>query len=144
MQLSSTIVQDVVIKGTLEFQNSLFLDSHFEGEISGEGDLTLGSHAVVKGDIHVHKINIEGTLKGNVHAEDSCTIASTGVLVGDVKAETIKIVEGATFHGFSKIPFKSIQETELPLFDEEPTSDAPKDDTTSSKSRAKVATKSAD
>lgn len=118
MHTSSTIVRDVRIKGSLEFHESLFLDSLFEGEISGKGDLTLGEHACVTGDIHVSQVTIFGSVKGNVFAEKTCVIKESGIVVGDIKANHIELIEGASFHGYAKIPFNSIDEPEFPEFEE--------------------------
>ena len=117
MKPGSTIIRDVKIKGTLEFSESLFLDCHFDGEILSDGDLTIGENASVKGEIKAKQITLYGKLHGNIVSKGACRIKDTGILIGDIKADKIEISEGAIFQGYAAVPFKTVEEVNLPEMD---------------------------
>jgi len=94
---------DVEIKGTLKFSNDLIIDGKIEGEVSSDGDLTVGENARIKGDINTRSVTVFGKVTGNILVSDRCELKQNAELVGDIKAGKLAIEEGATFMGSSSV-----------------------------------------
>jgi cytoskeletal protein CcmA (bactofilin family) len=118
MNPGSIIIRDVKITGTLEFSGNLFLDCHFKGDIRSDGELTIGENAVFEGELHTRKLILNGKLTGNVVAEETCRLKRTAEMTGDIKAASLLVDEGASFSGFTAVPFKKSTELSLPHFTE--------------------------
>jgi cytoskeletal protein CcmA (bactofilin family) len=94
---------DVTIKGSIRFSHDLVIDGTVEGDVSSDGTLTVGQHAVVKGEIKTRSVIILGHMEGNITTQDRCELRSTATLIGDISAGTLTIAEGAAFFGQSHI-----------------------------------------
>lgn len=94
---------DVEIKGTLKFSNDLIIDGKIDGEVSSDGDLTIGENARIKGDIITRSVTVFGKVTGNISVSDRCELKQNAELIGDIKAGKLAIEEGATFMGSSAV-----------------------------------------
>ena len=94
---------DVEIKGTLKFSNDLIIDGKIDGEVSSDGDLTVGENARIKGDINTRSVTVFGKITGNITVGDRCELKQNAELIGDIKAGKLAIEEGATFMGSSAV-----------------------------------------
>ncbi len=94
---------DVEIKGTLKFSNDLIIDGKIDGEVSSDGDLTIGENARIKGDVITRSVTVFGKVTGNITVSDRCELKQNAELVGDIKAGKLAIEEGATFMGSSAV-----------------------------------------
>ena len=94
---------DVEIKGTLKFSNDLIIDGKIDGEVSSDGDLTIGENARIKGDIITRSVTVFGKVTGNISVSDRCELKQNAELIGDIKAGKLAIEEGATFMGSSSV-----------------------------------------
>jgi len=99
---------DVEINGSIKFSQNLIIDGKIEGEILSGGDLTIGEHAVIKGNVTTRSVVILGEMNGNITVTDRCELTSTARLDGDVKAGTLAIQEGASFIGVSTVDSKAV------------------------------------
>lgn len=90
---------DCSFKGSIDFKNSLRIDGKFEGSIESEGTLIVGKSGVVKAEIKVGDVVIEGKIHGNVVAKNKVDLRSTAELLGDVQANKLVIAEGVSFVG---------------------------------------------
>jgi len=94
---------DVEITGTLKFSNDLIIDGKIDGEVSSDGDLTVGENASIKGDIITRSVTVFGKVNGNITVSDRCELKQNAELIGDIKAGKLAIEEGATFMGSSAV-----------------------------------------
>lgn len=94
---------DVEIKGTLKFSNDLIIDGKIDGEVSSDGDLTIGENARIKGDVNTRSVTVFGKVTGNITVSDRCELKQNAELIGDIKAGKLAIEEGATFMGSSAV-----------------------------------------
>ena len=99
----SVLGPDVIVKGSIRFSNELVIDGQVDGDVSSDGILTVGAHAVVKGEIKTRSVIVFGHMEGNVTTQDRCELKSTATLIGDISAGTLTIEEGASFIGQSRI-----------------------------------------
>ena len=92
---------DVEIKGTVKFSNDLIVDGKIEGEITSDGNLTIGENARIKAEVKTATIVVYGKVQGNLTATDHIELKSSAEVIGDIKAKTLAIEAGAIFVGKS-------------------------------------------
>ena len=91
----------VVFRGSITLEGKVRIDGQIEGEIYSTGTLTVGEHAVIKGNITTGTLITSGKIKGDIIASEKIKILKPGILIGDIRTPTISIEAGAHFHGLS-------------------------------------------
>jgi len=86
-------------KGTLSFEGTVRIDGRFEGEVLTEDNLIIGDKALVKAEIKVGAILVQGVVEGNIYAAQKIQIASKGKLIGSIVTPSLHIEEGAILEG---------------------------------------------
>lgn len=99
----NVLSSDVEIKGSVKFTNDLVVDGKIEGEISSEGNLTVGENARIKAEIKTATVTVYGKVHGNITATQSVELKAGAEVVGDIKAKTLAIEAGAIFVGRSTV-----------------------------------------
>ncbi|MBK1881681.1 polymer-forming cytoskeletal protein [Luteolibacter pohnpeiensis] len=99
----NVLSSDVEIKGTVKFTNDLVVDGKIEGEITSEGNLTIGENARIKAEVKTGTIVVYGKVHGNLTAADRIELKASAEVVGDIKAKTLSIEAGAIFVGKSTV-----------------------------------------
>ena len=94
---------DVEIKGTVKFTTDLVVDGKIEGEISSDGNLTVGENARIKAEIKTATVVVYGKVHGNITATDRVELKASAEVVGDIKAKSLAIEAGAIFVGKSTV-----------------------------------------
>ena len=107
---------DVEIKGTVKFTNDLVVDGKIEGEISSDGNLTIGENARIKAEVKTATIVVYGKVHGNLTATDRIELKASAEVVGDIKTKTLSIESGAIFVGKSTVgtPAQATAQTAAP------------------------------
>ena len=84
---------DTAFSGTLSFEGAVKIDGKFEGEIRTEegGELVVGPTAVVKAEVHVGVLTVQGKMEGNVTVSKKLNISSEGQVIGNVTAPALFI-----------------------------------------------------
>jgi cytoskeletal protein CcmA (bactofilin family) len=96
---SSFLSMDVTFKGSISFKASLRIDGNFEGDINSKGTLFVGKTGVVKANIKVGNIIVEGKIQGNIQADEKVDLRESARLFGDIKANKLSIAAGVSFVG---------------------------------------------
>ena len=96
--------KDSNFNGLLKFKNPLLIKGKFFGDIEGEGLLFVHQQAIVKANLRVKHLILEGKLQGNVIATDKIELKSGSTLVGNIKAPKLEISEGVLFEGQCEMP----------------------------------------
>lgn len=99
----NVLSSDVEIKGTVKFTNDLVVDGKIEGEITSDGNLTVGENARLKAEIKTSVVVVYGKVHGNITATHNVELKSTAEVVGDIKAKSLSIEAGAIFVGKSTV-----------------------------------------
>ena len=94
---------DVEIKGIVKFTNDLVVDGKIEGEITSDGNLTVGENARIKAEIKTATVVVYGKVHGNITATDRVELKASAEVVGDIKAKSLAIEAGAIFVGKSTV-----------------------------------------
>ena len=97
----------VSIRGTVKFANELLIDGEVEGTIDSTGNLTVGEHASIKGEIKSKSVKVRGTVEGDIFATERCELQAGCTLKGDIEAPRLVVDENATFLGSAKVTPKS-------------------------------------
>src|SRR5215831_7644791 len=93
----------VSIEGLVKFSNELRIDGEVEGTIDSTGTLTLGEHALVRGEIRTKSVKVRGTVEGNVFVTERCELQAGCSLRGDIEAPRLMVDENVTFVGSAKV-----------------------------------------
>ena len=97
---ASTIIGPTIkVDGNLHGEEDLVVLGRVEGSISLTKTLIIDEPGVVKAEISVAHMIVNGVVVGNTTASDSVQITETGRVVGDIKAPRVIIVDGARFRG---------------------------------------------
>lgn len=95
----TTLGEGVVVKGEIQFRRFLRIDGHFEGEsLSGEGKLVVGPTGIVRSNISLSEVIIEGRVEGSVTAE-RLELRGDAKVYGSIQARLLSVDEGATISG---------------------------------------------
>jgi len=88
-------------EGKLTFEGAIRIDGKFSGEIFSDGTLIIGDGALVKAEVTVASVVLQGELIGNVKAPNCLEIHSTAHLVGNIFTPTLSVEKGGVFEGNS-------------------------------------------
>jgi cytoskeletal protein CcmA (bactofilin family) len=94
--------REVSIKGLVKFLNELSIDGNVECAIESTGTLTLGEHALIRGEIRTKSVKVRGTVDGNVFVTERCELQAGCTLRGDIEAPRLMVDENAIFVGSAK------------------------------------------
>lgn len=97
----------VFIKGTVKFSDELVIDGEVEGAIESSGKLTIGEHALIRGEIRSKSVKVCGTVEGDIFATERCELQAGCTLRGDIEAPRLVVDENAAFLGSAKVTPKS-------------------------------------
>jgi len=95
------IGEDARIKGELQANGNVRLDGIVEGHIAIAGDLFLGEHGKVLGNINAQNVLISGKVEGDIKTQGRIEIMTTGHVEGDVTCAALIIDEGGVLQGCS-------------------------------------------
>ncbi len=99
-----TILSSVTgIEGNLYSKGNVRVDGIVKGNITTEGNLTLGEQSEVVGDATAKNITLCGKFKGKLNSSEKIVIEKTAELEGDLTAKILIIQEGAKFNGKSSM-----------------------------------------
>jgi len=91
------------IKGDINFTGGLRIDGKVNGNITAEADgsstLVLSEHAMVKGDVTVPHMILNGKIKGNVVCAEKIELQPKAEIIGDLHYQVIEMAEGASING---------------------------------------------
>jgi cytoskeletal protein CcmA (bactofilin family) len=88
--------------GDVQLSDNFHLDGTMEGQLTSEGDVTIGSSGHFTGDINAKRVLISGMLDGKVDA-DRLEIVASGQVSGEIKVRELVIESGGQFIGASQI-----------------------------------------
>ncbi len=97
------IGEGVKFEGKLKFTETLRINGHFEGDILEGSKLFIGKNAVIKGNIHVSSLVLEGEIHGNILADDRVVVSSSGKVFGSIQAPAATIDEKSVLVGNCRV-----------------------------------------
>jgi cytoskeletal protein CcmA (bactofilin family) len=88
-------------EGKLTFEGTVRIDGQLSGEVFSDDVLVVGEGAMVKAEIDVGEIIIQGTVMGNIRAKRGIEIHAPGRVKGDLTSPSLQIDKGVIFEGRS-------------------------------------------
>ncbi len=91
--------RDADFKGVVNFDGTVHVDGHLEGEVHTTGTLIVGENAVVKGIISAGTLMTSGKIDGTITVSEKVQVLKHSILIGTIRTPAISIEDGAHFHG---------------------------------------------
>ena len=98
-KIKNVLLSDVEIHGSIKLSNDFVIDGKVEGDVSSEGNLTIGDHGECLGEVKAHSVVVYGKVLGDITVADICVLKPDAVIEGDIVAGAIAIEDGAVFRG---------------------------------------------
>ncbi|MBI5496290.1 MAG: polymer-forming cytoskeletal protein [Deltaproteobacteria bacterium] len=102
-QVHTILGPEASFEGKLAFQGTVRIDGKFAGEVLTSDVLVVGEGAVVKAELDVGSIVINGEVNGNIRAKSAVEIHAPGKLRGNVETPKLVIDAGVVFEGHCKM-----------------------------------------
>lgn len=91
------------IEGTLSSSGSVRIDGQINGDISAHGNITVGEHGRIRGQVEADNVIVGGIITGTVNAKEKLVLEANATLEGDIVTKILVIAPGAKFEGSSKM-----------------------------------------
>ncbi len=92
-----------ILGGTLRLKGDYLIEGRVDGRVEADGDLVIGPHAHVSGEVFARSIIVHGRADAFLVAEERCELLATSVVMGGVTAYRLRIEDGACFSGRTKV-----------------------------------------
>ncbi len=97
----TVLSNQIKLEGRLRSTSNIRFDGGMLGDLSTEGDLSVGEQGDVKGNVTGRNVVVGGTIQGNVTAAGRLEILATGKVFGDITVGSLIIDEGGVLRGKS-------------------------------------------
>lgn len=102
-RIDTLIGRNTEIAGNVTFGGGLHVDGNIHGNVSAaenaESVLSVSQHGIVKGEIRVPHVTVNGTVEGDVYASQRLEVGAGARITGDVYYNLIEMSVGATVDG---------------------------------------------
>jgi cytoskeletal protein CcmA (bactofilin family) len=106
-EITAYLGPDVLIEGTLRFEQSVLIEGQVKGDIhSDNGVLVIGEKAKVEANIHAGAVTVRGHVAGTITATQRVHLQSKGTLIGELTTPSLQMDENVTFDGSCSMPRK--------------------------------------
>lgn len=102
------------MQGSLHFEDTFRIDGKFTGKVISKGDLVVGEHGEVDGEVAVGRVFISGTVRGSIQASRRVELTASGRLLADIQTTSLVIEEGAHFEGSCTMARPATGQSESP------------------------------
>lgn len=99
----SILSSGVKIEGKIYSEGNMRIDGKVLGDVTVNGNLTLGDSSEVEGDVRAMNVTLSGNVKGLVEANEKVILEANSSLEGELTAKILVIEEGAKFNGKSNM-----------------------------------------
>ncbi len=93
----------VYIEGKVTSNGNVRIDGRLNGDMTAEGNVTVGEGGEVNGEIKAEVINVGGTVNGSLNAREKVVLEAKSNLKGDLITKILVIEAGAMFDGKSSM-----------------------------------------
>jgi cytoskeletal protein CcmA (bactofilin family) len=93
----------IKLEGRLQSTSNIRFDGEMLGDLTTDGDLSVGEHGRVKGNVGGRNVVVGGTIHGNVMTSGRLEILATGKVFGDIVVGSLIIDEGGILRGKSAV-----------------------------------------
>jgi cytoskeletal protein CcmA (bactofilin family) len=93
----------IKLEGRLQSTSNIRFDGEMNGDLTTEGDLSVGEGGRVKGNVTGRNVVVGGSIQGNVNTTGRLEILATGKVFGDIVVGSLIIDEGGILRGKSAV-----------------------------------------
>jgi cytoskeletal protein CcmA (bactofilin family) len=94
---------DVEVVGSVKCSGNIEFNGKLNGDLNSSADALLGKNAIVKGNLSVNCISVNGHVTGNISAKDRVELKASAVISGDIKAKRMTVEDGVSFIGKAEV-----------------------------------------
>ncbi len=99
ISINSIIGNGSFIKGNFTVNGFVRIDGDIDGNLETDGNVIVGEHARLRGNITAKSVIVGGIVLGNITVKDSVKLLSTSAVIGDILCRKIQIEDKVIFHG---------------------------------------------
>lgn len=99
----TVLSNEIKLEGRLHSSTNIRFDGEMIGDVSTDGDLAVGEHGRIKGNVTGRNVVVGGTIQGNVQTTGRLEILATGRVYGDIAVGSLIIDEGGILRGKSAV-----------------------------------------
>jgi len=99
----SILSSGVKIEGKIYSEGNMRIDGKVFGDVTVNGNLTLGDSSEIEGDVRAMNVTLSGNVKGLVEANEKVILEANSSLEGELTAKILVVEEGAKFDGRSNM-----------------------------------------
>jgi len=99
VEITTLLGKGAYFDGTLRFEGTVRIDGDFSGRIESDDILVVGEGGLVRAELHVGSVIIEGAVEGDIHAHRSVEIHAPGRVKGNIITPSLFIDRGVIFEG---------------------------------------------
>lgn len=98
-EIKTVIAEDAEITGSIKCSSDVEIDGKLNGDLTCSESATIGSSAIIKGNISANNITVLGQINGNITANEKADLKSSARVSGDIKAKRLVVEDGVTLLG---------------------------------------------
>jgi cytoskeletal protein CcmA (bactofilin family) len=99
VKTASVLAHDLVIRGDVENHGDLRVEGHVEGNITGNGTVTVAEQGSIVGNVEGRQVIVMGRVEGNVVGHEKAEVLEKATVRGDMCSARISVEEGAAVAG---------------------------------------------
>jgi len=103
MSAETVLSSQIKLEGRLHSTSNIRFDGEMTGDVTTDGDLAIGEHGKVRGNVTGGNVIVGGTVHGNVQTSGRLEILATGRVFGDISVGALIIDEGGILKGKSAV-----------------------------------------
>lgn len=103
----SILSHAVTIEGNLSGEGDFRIDGKVLGKLNIKGNITLGEHSFIKGEITAQNLNLSGKIEGNIFVNEKLTLEKTSVMSGNITTKQLIVEPGAIINGHCSMSEKN-------------------------------------
>ena len=119
VEIHTLLGKDSHFEGKLTFEGTVRIDGELTGEIFSDDILVVGEGGLVKADLEIGSVVVEGTIEGNIHAKRSVEIHAPGRVRGNIVTPSLFIDRGVVFEGNCQMVDPAVHPQDLSMEAEE-------------------------
>jgi cytoskeletal protein CcmA (bactofilin family) len=95
----TVIGQGTIIQGDIRANGRVQIDGRLEGKLEVDGEVSVGPHGAIIGEVIADELAIGGRVEGKLTARNHLYVAAKGEVHGEVTYASLQVERGAVLDG---------------------------------------------
>lgn len=96
---TTVVASDATFEGSLNLKGAAHIEGHFIGDLTAEGEVSVGPDGSVVGSLNGELVTIAGQVEGRVIARTKLVICRSGSVKGELFYEKLQVEAGGVLDG---------------------------------------------